>query len=45
MFVPRDTLKIKRNGKTVKNLFIYEAPMVLYFENRDEDNMGVLSAN
>jgi len=23
-FVPRDTLQIKRNGKTVKNLFIYE---------------------
>ena len=44
-FVPSDTLKIKRNGKIVKNLFIYEAPMVLHFENRDEDNMGVPSGN
>ena len=27
-FVPRDTIQIKRNGQTVKNLFIYEMSMV-----------------
>jgi len=27
-FVPRDTIQIKRNGQTVKNLFIYEMSLV-----------------
>ena len=31
-FIPGDTLKIKRNGETVKNLFIYKTPTILRFE-------------